>query len=106
MKKPEIVATLGYSFIKNSELIEKLLQEGVFNFRFNLCKGEDVSLLKQKIELIRDVEKKYDYPINIMLDIPFPGKKPRIFLENTDKIHVEKGEHLLITSPSVEPKNK
>lgn len=82
----DIIATLGYS-CTGSQLdrtINKCIKEGVKNFRFNLSKYDSKNRLYERSLEISRIKNAYK-SVNIMLDIPFPYEKPRIFINNNEK---------------------
>jgi len=70
IKKTKIVATLGPSSSK-SKIIEKMILEGVNVFRINFSHA-DYSLVKEKIKIIRAVDKKLNTSSSILGDLQGP----------------------------------
>ena len=82
----DIIATLGCS-CTGSQLdstIEKCLKEGVEFFRFNRSKYDNKNILYERALEILRIKNRYK-TVKVMLDIPFPYQKPRIFINNNDK---------------------
>ena len=75
----EIIATIGASCvgIELERTIEVAKTVGVNNFRFNFGKYDNADDLYSRASQLRKLKKIYD--IKIMLDLPFPYKKPRIY---------------------------
>ncbi len=88
----EIVATIGAKQ-KDINGIEALIEMGITHLRFNFSKFEQE--VKERTELIKIIKQKHD--VSIMLDIPFPGKKPRIYHKEPFK-EFEKGEEMVLYS--------
>jgi len=70
IKKTKIVATLGPSSSK-SKIIEKMILEGVNVFRINFSHA-DYNLVKEKIKIIRTVDKKLNTSSSILGDLQGP----------------------------------
>jgi len=82
-KKTKIIATVGPTS-ESAEMIEKLIENGVNIFRFNL-KHNDFEWHKKIIERVRNVAKRMKKKAGIMVD--FQG--PEIRLETKDGLPVE-----------------
>lgn len=90
----EIVATIRCnpnekSFYSN---IERLWNLGVKKLRFNYSKVtsfEEKSLLYREIN---EIQKRW-YDIKILVDIPFPGKKTRLFSNATKTLEIQRGAY-------------
>ena len=78
----EIIATAGAS-VKDDSL-EALVKQGlnidVDYFRFNLGKYDSTEGTWLRVNEILSMKKKYG--IRLMIDIPYPFRKPRIFINN------------------------
>ena len=70
IKKTKIVATLGPSSSK-PKIIEKMILEGVNVFRINFSHA-DYDLVKQKIKIIRSIDKKLNTSSSILGDLQGP----------------------------------
>ena len=70
IKKTKIVATLGPS-CSESKIIEKMILEGVNVFRINFSHA-DYKLVKEKIEIIRALDKKLNTSSSILGDLQGP----------------------------------
>ena len=70
IKKTKIVATLGPSS-SESKIIEKMILEGVNVFRINFSHA-DYNLVKEKIEIIRALDKKLNTSSSILGDLQGP----------------------------------
>lgn len=79
-RKTKIVSTLGPSS-STEETIENLLLSGADVFRLNFSHGTH-SLHKKNIGLIRKLEKKYNRPISILVDLQGPKLRIGDFKEN------------------------
>tara|TARA_X000001036_G_C20680136_1_gene805599 strand:- start:816 stop:2246 length:1431 start_codon:yes stop_codon:yes gene_type:complete len=87
IKKTKIVATLGPSSSK-SKIIEKMILEGVNVFRINFSHA-DYKLVKEKIEIIRALDKKLNTSSSILGDLQ--GPKIRLGKIEED-IEISEGE--------------
>ena len=70
IKKTKIVATLGPSSSK-PKIIEKMILEGVNVFRINFSHA-DYDLVKEKIKIIRSIDKKLKRSSSILGDLQGP----------------------------------
>ena len=70
IKKTKIVATLGPSSSK-PKILEKMILEGVNVFRINFSHA-DYDLVKQKIKIIRSIDKKLNTSSSILGDLQGP----------------------------------
>ena len=70
IKKTKIVATLGPSS-SNPKIIEKMILEGVNVFRINFSHA-DYDLVKEKIKIIRSIDKKLNTSSSILGDLQGP----------------------------------
>ncbi|PDY87619.1 pyruvate kinase [Bacillus toyonensis] len=94
---PEIIATIGLPFDEESVNIKmnNSLNNGIKSFRFNLskCSIEEIEKLINSITKNKLME-----DCNIMLDLPFPGRKTRISFKDDQFTHDFKaGEIVIIT---------
>lgn len=96
--KPNIIATLGNQFdYSDMKIIDELLENNVDYFRFNLSKYEDISALESRVKMISNIQRNYHNKIKIMLDLPFPGRKPRLYIPEKQR-DVSKGEQIIFSS--------
>lgn len=91
-KRTKIIATIGPS-TESSENIEKLINAGVNLFRFN-SKHNTASWHKEKIKLVREVAKKLDQRVGIILDLQ--GPDIRIGKVKEDNLSVKQNEIIRI----------
>ena len=96
-KKTKIVATIGPAS-ESKEMIEKLVKAGVNIFRINTSHG-NLSIFKKVIRRIRDVEKKLDTYISVLLDLQ--GPKIRIGKFKKGFIEINRGQRLIFTTERV-----
>ena len=87
IKKTKIVATLGPSS-SESKIIEKMILEGVNVFRINFSHA-DYKLVKEKVEIIRALDKKLNTSSSILGDLQ--GPKIRLGKIEED-IEISEGE--------------
>ncbi|MBD8839090.1 pyruvate kinase [Paenibacillus sp. FSL K6-4396] len=90
----DIIATIGRIHVGNAldAQIEELLRQGINSLRFNLAKYDDLNELHERAIEIAKLKQKHS--IRIMLDFPFPYKKPRLYLNNEAGVYTVKPEHL------------
>lgn len=95
----DIIATIGQPCTGNKmlDLIETCMQNEVRHFRFNFAK---YGSQKDRITRAEEIRKaKEIYSIEIMCDIPYPYRKPRIFINGKDQHRfLQSGETLQISS--------
>ncbi len=101
-KKTKIVATIGPAS-ESKEMIEKLVRAGVNIFRINTSHG-NLSIFEKVIRRIRDVEKKLDTYISVLLDLQ--GPKIRIGKFKKGFIEIYRGQRLIFTTERVLGDNK
>ena len=88
LKATKQLATLGPAS-SNVEMIEKLFLSGADTFRLNFSHGEHAEKAKL-VDMIREVEKKYNHPICILGDLQ--GPKLRVGLFENDKVVLVNGQ--------------
>ncbi len=91
----KIIATVKERHdIELSSKIDELKKYGVYDYRFNYAK---VRSEKEEIVFCETINKlKCKHPdINIMVDIPYPGRKNRLICRNR-KILIEKGKEYVL----------
>jgi len=81
-KKTKQLATLGPAS-SSFEMIEKLFLAGADVFRLNFSHGEHQQK-KELLDLIRQIERKYDHPIAILGDLQGPKLRVGQFLNGND----------------------
>ena len=98
INKPEVIATIGYSVNNVEKYLEGIWELGVHYFRFNFAKCyNDLKSFENKSLELKELCDKYGNDIKVMIDLPYPGIKPRILIEN-EKIEIRKSEKLVITT--------
>lgn len=95
--KMDIIATVSPSI--KGDFLEKLVEQsiniGEKHFRFNFGKYNAKEGIEQRINEISRLKKKYE--IQIMIDIPYPFRKPRLYINNGQKyISVVAGDTFVI----------
>jgi len=99
-KKTKQLATLGPAS-SSFEMIEKLFLAGADVFRLNFSHGEHAQK-GQLVDIIRQVEQKYDHPIAVLGDLQGPKLRVATFA-NPDGEVLEKGQRfrfdLLVDQP-------
>ncbi len=95
--KTKIICTIGPSS-KDVSLLEKMIKEGMNIARLNFSHGS----LKDHTNLIRNIRKaSEEKKINIPILADLPGAKIRIGKLENDKIFLEKGQNLTLTTNEV-----
>jgi len=87
-RKAKIVATLGPSS-SSREQIEQLFEKGVDVFRLNFSHGLHEEHATS-VRILRDIEKKFNRPIAILMDLQ--GPKLRVGVFNDGKIDLKAGQ--------------
>ena len=88
MKKTKIIATVGPASF-NIETIYDMVLNGADVIRINLSHA-DFKFCDKTIKMIREVEKKLDKPIGIMLDLCGPCVRVDKFIEKTATLQKDK----------------
>ena len=97
IKKTKIVATLGPSS-SDRETIKDMMVAGVNIFRINFSHA-DFEAAKQRIELIRELNKELGFNVGVLADLQ--GPKLRVG-KMKDGVVVEKGDHIVFTTKKIE----
>jgi pyruvate kinase len=85
MRKVRILATLGPA-IDTPEMIEKLFRAGADAFRINMSHGDQADKA-QLIAHIRGLEKAYNRPTTILVDLQGPKLRVGTFAEDKVELH-------------------
>ena len=97
IKKTKIVATLGPAS-SNRDTIKQMMVAGVNVFRINFSHaGYDAA--KERIQLIRDLNKELGYNVGVLADLQ--GPKLRVG-KMKDGVVVEKGARIVFTTEKIE----
>ncbi|MCI8472281.1 MAG: hypothetical protein HFE65_04150 [Clostridiales bacterium] len=78
----ETIATIGHLTPDIAQFMDYLISCNIKSFRFNLSKFSDLSKLENYIDGLIAVKKRYGTYIKIMLDIPYPYQKCRLYTDN------------------------
>jgi len=99
IRKPIIVATVRPQFndFDDMENINELIKCGIYSFRFNISKFNDINQLSKYLDYLQSVRKHFGDQITITIDTPFPGKKPRLYFDK-EYIHIDNNEEILLNS--------
>lgn len=97
IKKTKIVATLGPSS-SDRETIKDMMVAGVNIFRINFSHA-DFEAAKQRIELIRELNKELGFNVGVLADLQ--GPKLRVG-KMKDGVVVEKGDRIVFTTKKIE----
>jgi pyruvate kinase len=92
-KKTKIVATLGPA-CSTKEIIKAMVEAGVNVFRINFSHA-DYSDVKEKIDIIRSLNKEFNYTTSILADLQ--GPKLRVGVMKEDVV-VKKGDFITFTT--------
>ena len=96
MKKTKIVCTIGPAS-DSEEILEELMLQGMNVARLNFSHGNHDEH-RERIKKIKNIRKKLDLPIAILLDT----KGPEIRLGDMKKpVELEKGQELILTTEEV-----
>ena len=88
MKKTKIIATIGPSSF-NINTVYEMVKSGADVIRINLSHA-DFKFCDKTIRMVREVEKKLEKPIGIMLDLCGPSVRVDKFIENTATLQKDK----------------
>ena len=97
VKKTKIVATLGPAS-SDRDTIKQMMIAGVNVFRINFSHA-DFDAAKERIQLIRDLNKELGYNVGILADLQ--GPKLRVG-KMKDGVVVEKGDRIVFTTEKIE----
>ena len=97
IKKTKIVATLGPAS-SDRDTIKQMMVAGVNVFRINFSHA-DFDAAKERIQLIRDLNKELGYNVGILADLQ--GPKLRVG-KMKDGVVVEKGDRIVFTTKKIE----
>ena len=97
IKKTKIVATLGPAS-SDRDTIKKMMVAGVNVFRINFSHA-DFDAAKERIQLIRELNKELGYNVGILADLQ--GPKLRVG-KMKDGVVVEKGKRIVFTTEKIE----
>ena len=97
IKKTKIVATLGPAS-SESDTIKQMMVAGVNVFRINFSHA-DFDAAKERIQLIRDLNKELGYNVGILADLQ--GPKLRVG-KMKDGVVVETGDRIVFTTEKIE----
>ena len=97
IKKTKIVATLGPAS-SDRDTIKQMMVAGVNVFRINFSHA-DFDAAKDRIELIRDLNKELGYNVGVLADLQ--GPKLRVG-KMKDDVVVEKGDRIVFTTKRIE----
>lgn len=82
----EIIATVSLQSPNIVQTIDYLISCNINTFRFNLAKFFDLLIIEKVIDDIISIKQTYGTRIKIMLDIPYPYQKSRIYIEDVLKL--------------------
>ena len=97
IKKTKIVATLGPAS-SDRDTIKHMMIAGVNVFRINFSHA-DFDAAKERIQLIRDLNKELGYNVGVLADLQ--GPKLRVG-KMKDGVVVEKGDRIVFTTEKIE----
>jgi pyruvate kinase len=96
-KRTKIVATLGPA-CNTRNIIEKMIEAGVNVFRINFSHA-DYEDVKNKIQIVREINKKSDVHVAILADLQ--GPKLRVG-KMSEKVKLKIGDHFTFTTKKCE----
>lgn len=102
MRKTKIICTLGPATDKEG-VLEQLIQGGMNGARFNFSHGTYEEQGK-RMELLRQVRKKCQKPVAMILDTKGPEIRLKNFAEG--RVRLEKGQNFTLTGREVEGTNE
>ncbi|WP_456426858.1 pyruvate kinase [Desulfurobacterium sp.] len=94
MKRAKIVATLGPA-VSDVETLKRLVEEGLNVVRLNMSHGSHEEH-RERIKLVREVEKETKKPIPILVDLC--GPKIRIGKIKKEPLYLHRGNTVVLTS--------
>ena len=97
VKKTKIIATLGPAS-SDRDTIKQMMIAGVNVFRINFSHAE-FDAAKERIQLIRDLNKELGYNVGVLADLQ--GPKLRVG-KMKDGVVVEKGDRIVFTTEKIE----
>ena len=98
MKKTKIVCTLGPA-CRNEETLSKMILAGMNVARLNFSHGS-YEEHKKNIEMLKDIRKKLNVPLPIMLDTKGPELRIKTFKDH--KINLNDGDEFTFTIDEIE----
>ena len=98
MKKTKIVCTLGPA-CRNEETLSKMIRAGMNVARLNFSHGS-YDEHKKNIEMLKDIRKKLNVPLPIMLDTKGPELRIKTFQNH--KITLNEGDAFTFTTDEIE----
>ena len=98
MKKTKIVCTLGPA-CRNEETLSKMIRAGMNVARLNFSHGS-YEEHKKNIEMLKDIRKKLNVPLPIMLDTKGPELRIKTFQNH--KITLNEGDAFTFTTDEIE----
>lgn len=102
MRKTKIICTLGPATDKEG-VLEQLIQGGMNGARFNFSHGT-YKEQGERMERLRQMRKKCQKPVAIILDTKGPEIRLKNFIEG--KVKLEKGQNFTLTGRDVEGTNE
>ncbi len=100
MNTSSIIATLGEEIFEEQKfsMIEFLVRIGITRFRVNLSRYSDENDFKKRCEFVKKLKEMYKSKISVMVDLPFPYEKIRIYRINGYCVKFVKDETFIVTS--------
>lgn len=92
-----IISTLGQSldYENSCNLIENLIKNGCDTFRYNFSKYNSLEKAYERFNVINKLQSQFGNSYKLLIDLPFPYRKPRICVEKRlEKIHHENSYYL------------
>jgi pyruvate kinase len=92
LRRTKIVVTLGPS-LDSPDMLERVILAGAVIFRANFSHGE-VSMHEARIQMVRDIAKKHEITVAILVDLQ--GPKIRIGRFQNKKIQLKEGQSFIL----------
>ncbi len=97
MSEFDLIATIGAK-ITNVQDVQRIIEYGFNHLRFNFSKYD--KNLEDRVNMIRCLKDLYENDIKVLIDLPYPGKKARIY-HNKNYFDIITGQELEIVSDIV-----
>lgn len=98
--RTKIIATIGEEALNANthEIIDKLITMGIVYFRINLSRYNSMKDFVEHLDKVQELRAYYKNDINILIDLPYPNEKIRIFREKYDYKDVTYGDEIIVES--------
>lgn len=100
MKEFNIIATIPAKKT-DIEYIDNIIDQGINSFRFNFSKFDQN--IEKRIIAISKIKEIYGDSISVLVDIPYPKKKVRLY-HNNEYFNIDKGQLFTVSSSQTSDK--